>query len=419
MSFLSPEQTAYKDGPNLDAFGRLRTSGLSTLFSFQPSPANSDTNLGIHMDNYVSGTGSATYSTTSGGTTLATGGAASGARALRQTKVYWRYIPGKSLFTKFACCLNGGGTPTGAAEARRGYFDDENGAFFGRDATGYFVATRTNITGSIATYKVYQSAWNVDKCDGNGPSGATVDFSDVIPFTIDFQGAGGGRIRFGILLGGKLQIVHQIENLSESATRYLRTINLPHRAEVINDSATGANISLVDYSFTLEVEDGGATEGGYWTVAGTKGTASASLANSATLTPIMTLRVRDTFNGVTYRGHAHPYALSMLCKSADIYWELIWNAATLTGASYANVDATYSGLEIDTSATAYTGGVVVASGYALSGHGSQADVSNVSATLGYVLARTYANTRDTLTLAARGIGGAATAYAVMNIQEQF
>ena len=128
--------------------------------------------------------------------------------------------------------------------------------------------------------------------------------------------------------------------------------------------------------------------------------------------------MRDTFNGTTYRGHAHPYELSMLCKTSDIYWELIWNA-TLTGASFANVDATYSGLEIDTAATAQSGGIVVSSGYALSGQGSRAEISNVSATLGCILARTYTNTRDTLTLAARGIGGAATAYAAMNIQEQF
>ena len=418
MSFISPEQTAYKDGPNLDAFGRLRVSGLHTLFSFQPSPANSTNSLGIHLDNYTSGTGSSTYSAVTGGTTLSTGGSASGARAIRQTKVYWRYVPGKSLFAKFACVLSSAGTPTGKAETRRGYFDDDNGAFFGRDVTGYFVATRTNISGSSVTYKVYQNNWNVDKCDGTGPSGLTADFSQILPFAIDFQSAGGGRIRFAILLGGKVQIVHQVDNGSESATKYLRTLNLPLRAEVINDGGSGSNVSMIDYSMVVEVEDGDDNEGGYWTTAGTKGTVSASLANSATLTPIMSLRLRDTFNGATYRGHTHPYELSMLCKTSDIYWELIWNAM-LTGASFANVDATYSGLEIDTAATAQSGGIVVSSGYALSGQGSRAEISNVSATLGYILARTYTNTRDTLTLAARGIGGAATAYAAMNIQEQF
>lgn len=419
MSFLSPEQTAYKDGPNLDAFGRLRVSGTHTLFSFQPSPANSSTNLGIHLDTYTSGTGSSSYSSVSGGTTLSTGGTASGARALRQTKVYWRYVPGKSLYAKFICALSSSGTPTGKAETRRGYYDDENGAYFGRDATGYFVATRTNISGSVATYKFYQSQWNVDKCDGTGPSGLTADFTNALPLAIDFQGAGGGRIRFGIFLQGKLQYVHEVVNLSTLATHYIRTLVLPHRAEVINDGGTGSNVSMIDYSMTIESEDGTEDEGGYYSSCGTKGAASGTLANSATLTPIMTLRVRDTFNGVTYRGHTHPLDLSILCKTSDIYWELIWNAASITGASFNPIDSTYSGVELDTVATAFTRGITVASGYVLSGQGQKADISNVSATLGYILARSYSNVRDTLTLAARGIGGTATAYATMNLQEQF
>lgn len=415
MSFISPEQTAYKDGPGLDAFGRLRVSSLDTLFQYQPGP----TDAPIYFDNYTSGTGSYSYSASTITSTLSTGGTASGARALRQTRVYWRYAPGKSMLFKFAATLAGAGTPTGKAEARKGFYDDNNGAFFGRDATGYYVATRTNVTGSVVTNKVYQLNWNVDTLGAGplNPSGQTVDFTKVVAFAIDFQGAGIGRTRFAIIMNGVIQIVHQlVTNVSPIAT-----LNLPIRSEVINDGGTGANISLHDYSCAIEHEDGATSglEGGYQASLGTKGAPSASLINSTTLTPILTLRCRDTFNGSTYRGHIHLQDMSVLCKTNDIYWEWIWNAATITGASYNNVDATYSGVEYDLAATAYTGGVVVQAGYAAAGQGSQTALANISSTLGYIPGRTYANVRDTLTLAARGIGGAATAYVTVNFREQF
>ncbi len=56
---------------------------------------------------------------------------------------------------------------------------------------------------------------------------------------------------------------------------------------------------------------------------------------------------------------------------------------------------------------------------AAAGSGSNAVGANsVGAPERLILARTYANTRDTLTLAARGIGGSATVYAALNYEEQ-
>lgn len=414
MSFISLEQMSYQDGPTLDAFGRLRVSSMSTLFAYHPGPTDSP----LYFDNYTSGTGTNSY--TAGASVLSTGGSASGARSMRQTKVYWRYHPGKSLLCRFAIVLNGGGTPAGAAVARKGYFDDNNGAFFGRDVGGYFVAYRTNVSGTPVDIKVYQANWNVDSCSSSGlnPSGVTVDFTRINLMGIDFLAAGSGRIRFHIYLEGRQQIVHEFV-LGLLPGAYIGSLDLPLTAEVYNAGGSGASISMADYSMSLHLEDGSDSgDGGYVTSCGTKGAVSASLPNSATLTPIMTVRVRDTFNGTTYRGHIHPTELDMLAFTNDVYWEIRWNC-TLTGASFALVDSVSSGIELDLSATAATGGTLIHAGYAKGGNGNSANLMQQGHFQSYTLARTYANVRDTMTLMARGIGGVATAAAVMSFEEQY
>lgn len=414
MSYISPELTAFKDGPALDAFGRLRSSGIVTLFAYQPGPSQS----ALYFDNHLAGTG--TYTFTANASVLSTGGSASGARAMRQTKVYWRYHPGKSLLCRFATRFGTGNAPTGAAVARKGYYDDNNGAFFGRDANGYFVGYRSDVSGSVVETRIHQMDWNVDTGSpaGLNPSGVTLDFNRVLLMGIDFLAAGTGRIRFYLVMDGKHQIVHQLA-LGTDSTDYLRTLNLPLRAEVANEDGTGANITLQDFSMVVDVEDGGDTgDGGYTISCGTKGVPSATLANSTTMVPIMTVRLRDTFNGETYRGHAHPTNLDLLCFSNDIYWELRWNC-TLTGASFSLVDTDNSGLELDTAATAASGGTVIYAGYAKGGSKQAAELSTSGHFQSYIMSRTYANVRDTLTLVARGIGGNATAHATMSFEEQY
>lgn len=416
---------SFADGPAVDSFGWQRVSQATTLFGttqeYSPHP--------LLVENYTAGTATATHSTSTGSTVLSTVATTSGNRAMRQTKVYWQYQTGRAQLIKMTGRLSASGTPSGAAVARIGYFDDNNGVFFCRDATGYALVKRTNTSGSVVETRVAQSSWNIDKMDGTGPSGVTVDFTKEQIFVMDLQWLGVGRIRLGLNIGGVLRYVHEFDHANTTTVVYIRTACLPMRYEVFNSGGTGAIITMEAVCMAVESEGGVINEGGYQFTCGTKGVVSASLANSATLTPIMTLRLRDTFNGLTYRGHIHPGLLELLVKTNDIYYEWIWNVATLTsaggatneltGGTWVNAEATYSGLEFNLAATAYTGGTIVGGGQALSGTGSAKEATSTDGPAKLLLARTYANTRDTLTLAARGIGGAATAYATLNYEEQY
>jgi hypothetical protein len=62
--------------------------------------------------------------------------------------------------------------PTGTQKATWGYFDGNNGAYFGQDSTGVFISVLNN---GVEIFKVYQSSWNVDPLNGIGPSNLILD----------------------------------------------------------------------------------------------------------------------------------------------------------------------------------------------------------------------------------------------------
>ena len=420
MSYVSPELLAFKDGPNLDAFGRLRVSHPETLFTssqeYVPDP--------LHVENYATGGGSATYTQANSSTVLSTAGTTSGARALRQTKVYWRYQQGKSHLIKMTGTLNKSGTAAGTSVARIGYFDDNNGVFFGRDVTGFFIAKRSNVSGSVVDTKVYQSAWNVDGMNSAlnalNPSDITVDFTKEQIFTMDLQWLGVGRVRYYLFINGKLNLVHETMNANLFTAVYIRTANLPCRYEVFNDSGTGANISVEAICIAIESEGGVVDEGGVTLEFDTAG-AGRSCANSSPLTYLFSIRLKDTFNGLTYRGHVENIETNILATTNNCYWEWLWNATLGGSPAWSDVNTTYSGVEYDTSAT-FSGGIAVASGFVVAGgNGVNAFQTSVSAQQpnALILGRTYANVRDTWTLVARGIGGASTVYTATNFEEQY
>jgi len=93
-------------------------------------------------------------------------------------------------------------------------------------------ANTTSITKTIDT-RVPQSAWNMDKCDGTGPSGLVLDLSKMNMFYIDYSWYGAGTIRYGFRdTQGKVFYCHRTVNSSQNYEAYMRSGNLPARYEV-------------------------------------------------------------------------------------------------------------------------------------------------------------------------------------------
>ena len=93
-------------------------------------------------------------------------------------------------------------------------------------SANYVICSRTVDT------KIPQSAWNLDKCDGTGPSGFNLDLTKMQMFYIDFSWYGAGFARWGFrALNGDIIYCHKLPNNNVNTEAYLRSGNLPARYE--------------------------------------------------------------------------------------------------------------------------------------------------------------------------------------------
>ncbi|QPB08402.1 virion structural protein [Synechococcus phage S-H9-2] len=78
-----------------------------------------------------------------------------------------------------------------------------------------------------------QSEWNLDRMDGTGKSGYTIDVTKMQMFYMDYSWYGAGFIRWGFrALDGNVIYVHKIPNNNQNTEAYMRSGNLPARYEV-------------------------------------------------------------------------------------------------------------------------------------------------------------------------------------------
>jgi hypothetical protein len=80
--------------------------------------------------------------------------------------------------------------------------------------------------------KYPQSTWNIDKCDGTGPSGYNIDLTKMQMFYIDYSWYGAGFIRWGFRgPTGDVIYCHKVINNNVNTEAYMRSGNLPARYE--------------------------------------------------------------------------------------------------------------------------------------------------------------------------------------------
>jgi hypothetical protein len=81
--------------------------------------------------------------------------------------------------------------------------------------------------------KIPQSAWNIDKFNGIGPSGYILDLTKMQMLYIDYSWYGAGFIRWGMrATDGNVVYCHKLVNNNVNNEAYMRSGNLPARYEV-------------------------------------------------------------------------------------------------------------------------------------------------------------------------------------------
>lgn len=334
-------------GTNVDAFGRIRVSQPYTLFDSQ-NRYTQDT----QYDTALTGTGTTTYVTDESAVNMSVTAGGVGS-VIRQTFRSFPYQPGKGLLVLATFCMDGSQSLN--LTQRVGYFNEQNGVFFQRiDGTNSFVL-RSYVTGAVSDARtVNQSAWNGDKLDGTGPSGITLDSSKSQILWMDFEWLGVGSVRCGFIINGEYIVCHTFTNANEITTTYMTTAILPIRYEITSTSAVAATLKQICSSVM--------SEGGYDAQSANYTAARTTQRNafSTTFVPLMSIRLATGRSGAVVLVKL-AQALPTVTQNYEV---VLLKNATLTGASWATSVST--NVQFDQTATALTGGVVVAQDYVTS-----------------------------------------------------
>lgn len=349
---------AIKDGANLDAFSRLRMSEPGYLFDAQMTY---DINaFQFDQETLSAGAGTATiaHSSTLRLATLTLAGAqTSGDYARIRGHYYAPYTPGRSQVCIITGTLQANAESSASVAARFGYFDDANGVYIQSVAGALSVVLRSSVSGSVVNTAVAQASWNLDKLDGTGASGVTINVQRSNIWVIDFQALFVGRVRIGADVDGKIVYCHEFDNANATANPYWQIASLPPTWELIA-TANVTVTSMVSYAICTSVFNEGGQNlldlPGYPFGAGN----GITTIGVTTRRPVLTIRPKATFNSITHRGLLVVADVALSATTNSSYVELVRNG-TLTGASFADVDATFSAAQVDVAATAISGGQVV------------------------------------------------------------
>lgn len=248
-SALASQQTTNVSftGGSTDAFSRLRVGlpklRLSTIFDTDKRP--------LFWSEQLTAGGTSTHLPNERSINMTV--SASGDSVVRQTKEYFTYRAGQSqlIFATFVM-----GTADAAVRQRVGYFDAENGLFLQRDGSTAAFVRRTFTSGAAVDNVYAQASWNIDRLDGSGASGITLDLTKCQILVIDFQWLGVGRVRFGFDIEGDIVYAHQLMNANNLSLVYMTTPKLPVRYEITATGVPGGARTLKQICATVNSEGG-------------------------------------------------------------------------------------------------------------------------------------------------------------------
>jgi len=337
---------------NIDAFNRLRVSNPLTLFDSSHRYSDNDLWAEFHSGPNSSGV----FNAYQGLMDLNVDNT-SGSQVLRETTKIFSYQPGKSLLIMTTFAMNP--AKEGLRE-RVGYFGVENGYYFQKDDFDISFVERSSTLGSIQENIVLQEDWNVDKLDGNGKSGITLDASKGQILWADVEWLGVGTVRMGFVINGQFIICHKFHHANLIPRTYITTASLPLRYEITNKTATSSSSTLKQICSTV-ISEGGYKLNGLQKAVGTSIVAPKDLGTAGTRTPVATLRLKpDRSDAVVILT-----AVSLLPTSsnANYRWELVASAVSSGGTGTWISSGVDSSVEYKLDATAVTGGRILAAGY--------------------------------------------------------
>jgi hypothetical protein len=232
MSYIFNNQIAYSDSVNLDAFGRLRVSEITSLLELKyfsdKLPEQVDEVLGGSATSTFGGNNAAIEMTVSN----------TGDYVIRQSLQRALYQPGKSQICEFS--FSDFELDTNVIK-RVGYFSSTTAATYDSQFDGFFL--ESNGINNQVSFQIWRTgnlilSSTTSDWDSSQINPATIDWSKTQLAIMDFQWLGVGRVRFGLSLSGQTYIFKTQNGTNNLEDVYMTSPNQPIRYEIRSSGGT-------------------------------------------------------------------------------------------------------------------------------------------------------------------------------------
>ena len=348
---------------------------------------------------------SATFNNYEGGVILEVSNTVN-SEVIRQTRNVIRYIPGRQNELIFTTRFN---EPTAGIRRRVGAFGANNGIFFEDDGGTYScVIRRATANGNIET-RVTRDNWNYDKLDGTGVSGLTLDFTKNQMMTIEYEWFGSGQVEFNVVIDNNKFPMHRFNTGNRENIVWSNTPFVPHRVELTNTTGANGIHQMYQGGFSVLTEGSVGPLGRRRDVASNN--AGTTLTDSLEYYPVLSIRLQNAgLDGVVL-----PVGYQAATLDNTSIFVRIVRDATLTGANFIAEENTL--IEFDTSATAASGGTIIASGYINpDGQGGEQALGDVNSVV-QLGRNNLGTTSQTLTIELAAVGSNKAGWAALNYIE--
>jgi hypothetical protein len=356
--------TSLANGGQIDAFGRLRVSQISTQLDIKQIHDEQP----LFFDRVKIGGGLSTYVNADSASNLTT--ASDGDAVIVQTFQRSNYQSGKShqIFLTFA---NMHAQPN--ITKRVGYFDSNTTTPFDSNKDGIWLESSNGTIYLVVSKdgtenKIPQGAWNTDKMDGTGKSGITLDFSKTQIVLIEFEWLGVGGARISYVVDMAIVTAHQFNHANVLSDVYMQSPNKPLRYEI---RQTGAGSGTLKQICCTVGSEGSINEIGK-ILSVNNGVGFINANSTSSVYALLGLRLKSTNTDTEV--DVIDYVLHTT-TSTDLIYSIILNPTVAGTFNYA--DVTNSNLQIakgdavsNPSTNTVTGGTVLQSGYLKAGAGA-------------------------------------------------
>jgi hypothetical protein len=395
----------FDDSPSIDAFGRLRVSQVSTQIDLKQH----EDNLPLFINQVSSGNASASYSNVNSSTTMTTWGTNS--YRLSQTYQRFSYQTGKSAqafmtFSQFQ--------PQENIIKRIGYFSSDYSAPYNTGFDGIFLESSNNeITfnvwkSGVMQQRIPQNEWNVDKLDGTGISGYSIDWSNANIYMLDYEWLGVGRIRGAIVINGLIYSFHHFNNANIVNSVYMTSPNQPFRWELRQTGASATTGSFEYICSTYGTEGSINTLGKVLSINDNGAALNANQTNSN----YMAIAVRLKSTAKSYFIDLTSFNL-LGTTNDNLLWEIRLNPTISGTKNFINIPNSNLEYVLGTNSNTVSGGLVLYSGFQY-----QATALNYELNNAIKLGKSIAGVSDIITLSVRPLSIGLDVHRAISWREQ-